>query len=170
MIKKRYSVPALILGLALIGGGTAFAMGPGGFDEDAFTSFSSSEQAAIQQAHAIRAEAETRARAVLDAAGITQDELHEAMKSYHKTQHAKLEAALDSNDYDAFVALIAGSPMANKLTKDTFSKLVEIRQLEKDGDHKGAMELRKELGGVGFMGMGGPGGHGPRPMGGADSK
>lgn len=162
MIKKRYGVPALVLGLAVLGGSSAYAFGPGGFDLTAFSSFSTKEQSAIQKAHEIREAADTEAKAVLDAAGVTEEELHDAMKAYHEKQRGALDAALDSKDYAAFKALIADSPRAQELTEDVFAKLVEIRALEQDGDHKGAMELRKDLAGSGFMDAGAFGDHGPR--------
>ncbi|MBU2103818.1 hypothetical protein KKD95_02285 [Patescibacteria group bacterium] len=167
MIKKRYSVPALILGISMIGGSTAFAMGPGGFNLAAFSSFSTDEQAAIQQANDIQSEARTQAQAVLEAAGVTQDEMRKAMGTYHEQQRANIEATLEDNDYAGYAALVAGSPQADALTEDVFSKLVEIHQLQKDGDREGAMELRKELADSGFK-MGG--GHGSRPDGGKGGK
>lgn len=167
MIKKRYGVPALILGLTMLGGSSAYAFGPGGFDLAAFSSFSSEEQAAIQEANEIRQSAEEEAQAVLNAAGITKDELRDAVRSHGKQQHTALAEALDSNDYDAYKALIADSPKADQLTEDVFAKLVEIRELEQDGDREGAMELRKELKDLGFMSHGfggkGHGSKGPRP-------
>lgn len=163
MIKKQFGIPALIIGLMVLGGSTAYAFGPGGFDAEAFSSFTASEQAAIEKAHEIREAAETEAQAVLSAAGITKDELHSAMRAYGEKQHAKLAEALENNDYDAFVALTAGNPNAEKITKDIFAKLVEIHKLEKAGDHEGAMELRKDLKDSGFMGPVGHGPMGPRP-------
>ena len=164
MIKKRYGVPALILGLAMIGGTSAYAFGPGGIDVAAFSGFTSGEQAAIQKAHEIRQTADEEAKAVLEAAGVTEEEMRTAMDSFREAQHEKLDAALESNDYDAFKALVAGSPMEENLTEDIFAKLVEIHELEESGDREGAMELRKELADDGFMGGFGLG-HGPKPVG-----
>lgn len=170
MSKKRYAIPALILGLALLGGGaTAYAaFTPGTLPSEVLTKFTTDQQAAIQKAQDIRSTADAEAKAVLDAAGVSEDALHSAMDSFLKEQHTKMDAALDANDYAAFEAAVAGSPMADKLTQDIFTKLVQIRSLEKSGDHAGAMKLRQELGADGFMG--GPGGHGHggpmgRPMG-----
>lgn len=161
MTKKRYAIPALILGLALLGGASATyaAFTPGQLPAEVLSSFTADQQTAIEKAEQIREDAQTQAKAVLDAAGVSQDQLHTAMDTYRKAQHDKMDAALDANDYAAFQAAVAGTPMADKLTQDTFAKLVQIRQLEKSGDHQGAMELRKELGDAGF-GFG-PGGHGP---------
>lgn len=162
MIKTRYAIPGLLVGVALLGGGTAYAFGPGGFDMDAFASFTQEEQSAIQKAHDIRESALKEAEAVLAKAGVTKEEMHDAMKAYHQEHKQAMDDALDANDYEAFVALMADTPMAENITEATFSKLVEIRSLEKSGDKEGAQELRKELrdevGFGGLMGMG-HGGH-----------
>ncbi len=167
MFKKRYAVPALILGLALLGGSTAAyaAFTPGQLPAAVLSGFTSDQQVAIQKAQDIRSAAETEAKAVLTAAGVTEDALHTAMETYHDAERTKMDAALDANDYAAFQALVAGTPMADTLTEDIFAKLVQIRSLEKSGDHEGAMTLRKELGDVGFKGgFGGHGPHGSAPM------
>jgi galactokinase len=146
MMKKRYAVPALLFGLAVIGGSTAYAFGPGNSDLEAFASFSDQEQAAIQQADDIRETAEKEAQAVLEAAGLTQDELRETMHAYRESKRTEMDAALEANDYEAFTALVAGSPMADELTEDTFASLVEIHELEQAGDREGASALRESLG------------------------
>lgn len=165
MIKKRYAIPTLMLGATLLGGSSAYAaFGSRTFDATAFTSFSAAEQTAIQKAFDIRQKAHQEAEAVLEAAGITHEQMREAMQAAHQKDRAAVEAALDANDYSAFKALIAKSPMADNLTAEVFAKLVEIRKLEKAGDKVGARELRKELAESGFrgVGLGGFGGHGPR--------
>lgn len=158
-MKKQYAIPALILGLALLGGGTATyaAMTPGSLPADVLSQFSDDQQAAIEKARDIRQTAETEAQAVLSAAGVSEDQLHSALETHMKAQREAENAALDDNDYTAFQTAVAGSPMADKLTEDVFAKLVQIRQLEKSGDHEGAMKLRQELGDAGF----GPRGHAP---------
>lgn len=168
MIKKRNAVPALLLGLVLLGtGSAAYAAfgGPGELPSKVLSAFSADEQAAIQQAQEIRSSAEAEAQAVLDAAGVTEDALHTAMTSFREEQRTALNEALDNNDYDAYKALVANNPNADELTQDIFTKLVDIRELEQSGDREGAMELRQELKDSGFMGggHGGPGRMGPPP-------
>lgn len=163
VIKKRYAVPALILGMALLGGGTAFAATGGTLDVSKLAGFTDAQKSAISQAFELRKNADTQARAMLEAAGVDQTKLHQAMRGMHEEMHTKMNAALDANDFAAFQALTAGTPMADKATASNFAKLVEIRKLEKAGDKAGAEKLRKELGfgkGLGGM-MGGKG-----PMGG----
>jgi len=160
MIKKRYGIPALVLGLAMIGGTSAYAaFGPGSLDMSAFSDFSATQQSAIKEAQEIRDSADEEARAVLEAAGVSQEDMRDAMQAYHETKHAAGEAALEANDFDAFKATVAGTPMEDKLTEDTFATLVKIHSLMESGDKEGAMELRKELGDAGMMGgpMGFPG-------------
>lgn len=171
MNKKRYAVPALVLGMALLGGTTAAyaAFTPGAVPSDVLAGFSTDQQAAIQKAQDIRTTAETQSKAVLDAAGVSENALHKAMGAYHQKHRTALDAALDANDYEAFKGLVAGTPMASSLTPDVFAKLVKIHSLEKSGDRAGAQALRKELGATGFgFGPGGKGGMmhdaSPRPM------
>lgn len=160
IIKKRYAVPALVLGVALLGGGTAFAATSGTFDASKLSGFTDAQKSAIEQAFTLRKNADIQAKAMLDAAGVDQQKLHDAMRGQHDAMHAKMDAALDANDFSAFQALVAGTPMADKATTETFAKLVEIRKLEKAGDKAGAQALRKELGfGKGPGGM--MGGKGP---------
>lgn len=154
---KKFAVPALVIGLAVIGGGTAFAAG-NGFDTSALTGFTDAQKTAIEQAFEIRKDADEKAKQILTDAGVDQKKLGEQMRSQHEAKRKAMDAALDANDYAAFQTAVAGSPMADKLTTDVFAKLVEIRTLEKSGDKEGAMKLRKELGtevGFGGMGMGG---------------
>lgn len=167
-IPKKYAIPALALGLLVMGGATASAAtGQIGIDVSTLAQFTDTQKTAIEKAFQIRKDANEQAKSVLSAAGVDEEKLHEAMRSQHGAKGAemrsKLEAALDANDFAAFQALGANTPMQDKLTSDTFAKLVEIRKLEKAGDKEGAMKLRQELGFGAGMGMGGMmrGPHGP---------
>lgn len=155
MIKKQHFIPAVLLGFALLGGSTAYAFG-GGIPLGAFKGFTAEKQAAIQKAEDIRQNAEKEAKATLDAAGVTREEMHTAMMAYH-TEHMKaMDAALEAKDFDAFKALMKDMPMADSLTQDAFNTLVEIHALEKKGDREGAQKLRESLKDSGFaphMGM-----------------
>ena len=150
-------MPALLLGVITVGGATAYAAGPS-MDLTALTGFTDAQKTAITEAFQIRKDAGTKAKAVLDAAGVDETKLRDAMHAQHEGERAKFDAALDANDYAAFTALVAGSPRADTITPEIFAKLVQVRALDKAGDHKGAMELRKDLGvGMGFGGeRGGP--------------
>ncbi len=158
-LSKKFAVPALVIGLAVLGGGTAFAAS-NGFDASTLTGFTDAQKTAIEQAFQIRKDADDKAKQVLTDAGVDQKVLGEQMRSQHEAKRKAMDAALDANDYAAFQTAVAGSPMADKLTTDVFAKLVEIRKLEKSGDREGAMKLRKELGTeAGFRGPGMGGDH-----------
>lgn len=163
MIQKRYAIPALVLGLTLVGGATASAFGPN-LSNEALSSFTADEQVAIQKAFSIREAAEKEADAVLTQAGVTKEELRTAFKAEHEKHRQVIDAALDANDYNAFIAAAKAGPQGEKITTEIFAKLVEIRKLEKAGNREGAMELRKTLQADGFMGPrgGGMGERGPR--------
>ncbi len=161
-ISKKYAVPMLALGIMVAGGTTALAAAGPDIALSTLTGFTDAQKAAIEKAFQIHKTADAEAKSVLDAAGVDPSKLREAMRGQHEAMHEKMEAALDANDFAAFQALAVNTPMADKLTSETFAKLVEIRKLEKAGDKEGARELRRELGvGMG-MGMGGMRGqHGP---------
>lgn len=169
MMTKRNGMFALMVGLALAGTGTAAyaSFTPGQLPAAVLAKFTTSEQAAITQAQDIRAKADVEAEAVLTNAGVTKDELHDALKSAREAERTAMDTALTNNDYDAYAALVAGHPQADSLTKEIFAKLVEIRSLEVSGDTTGAKELRDSgfkgmMGEKGGEGMGGEHGHGPR--------
>lgn len=156
-ISKKYAVPMLVLGIMAAGGATALAASGPELQLASLTGFTDAQKAAIGKAFQIHKTADADAKSVLDAAGVDPSKLHEAMRGQHEAMHTKMDAALDANDYSAFQALVAGTPMKDKLTADTFAKLVEIRTLEKAGDKEGAMKLRKDLGFNGPReGFGGP--------------
>lgn len=54
--------------------------------------------------------------------------------------------ALDNNDYTAWKEAVSDSPIADEVTEDNFSKLVESHNLMQSGDFEGAREIREELG------------------------
>lgn len=153
-------MPALLLGVITVGGATAYAAGPS-LDVAALAGFTDAQKTAITEAFQIRKDAGTKAKTVLDAAGVDQTKLRDAMHAQHEGERAKFDAALDANDYAAFTALVAGSPRADTITPEIFAKPVQVRALDKAGDREGAMELRKELGLEKGMGFGGERG-GPR--------
>lgn len=166
LIKKKIIIPGLFLGALLATGATASAFYPGTLDLAAFADFSDTQKAAIEDAFEIRQTAEAEATAVLDAAGVDREAMHEAMHEYRDVQREAFDAALEANDYEAFAELVANTPMADDLTQEVFAKLVEAHTLREAGDDDGAraiMEaLKTDLGVEGFPGFGpgGRGGHG----------
>jgi hypothetical protein len=160
MVKKQYVIPGVLLGIVtLLGGHAALAFGGDFFESEAFSHFSAEEQTAIQKAHDIHVKAQEEAHDVLEAAGVTREEMHAAMRSFHEKERAAMHEALGDNDFEGFKALVAGSKMDEHLTEEMFDKLVEIHSLETSGDREGAREIRMELKDEGLMFMGRGMGH-----------
>ncbi len=159
---KQTVLPALLLGLTLVGAGSVALADftPSQLPAAVLSKFTAAQQTALTQAHDIRVKADVEAKAVLTAAGLTEKDMHTAMDSYRDTELKAMDTALTNNDYAAFTTLIANSPDASAMTTDIFAKLVKIHALEVSGDRAGAMTLRKELRDAGFKGMGMMGGHG----------
>lgn len=145
----KYTVPAFAFGLLALGTGSAYAF-QGGLPLAAFSSFSSGQQAAIERSQEIMSNARTEADKVLSEAGISREDMHSAMASFHKEHMKAVDDALDANDYAAFTKAIADMPMSADVSEADFAKLVEIRKLQQTGDREGAQALRKELIDSGF--------------------
>lgn len=62
------------------------------------------------------------------------------------TLHAKIEAAIEANDYNAWATLMGNKGVAQKINKDNWPKFVQIHTLEEQGKTQEANVLRKELG------------------------
>lgn len=119
---------------------------------------------ALEEAHTVRQDSREKAKQILEDAGIDQalmKEIREARHEVMQSERAAIKAALEAEDYDAFVAAIADTPMAEKdISESDFAKLVEAHALRKAGDHEGARTIMEELGLTGpdkGNGFGGPG-------------
>ncbi|MBP7006954.1 MAG: hypothetical protein KBC44_03090 [Candidatus Pacebacteria bacterium] len=157
MKKSKYLIPALAIGI-LFSGGALYAFGGPVWDSETYKSFSTEEQSAIKQAFEIRSTANEEARTVLEKAGVDMDAMHEAMRKGRGAHHEEMEKIMESGDYQAFLKLTEGSPMADDITEAKFNKMVEAHKLMEAGDKEGAREIMDELG-VGGKGFGGPGRH-----------
>lgn len=64
--------------------------------------------------------------------------------------HKQVKAAVEQNDYNAWVTAVSESKMAekhaDKINEETFGKLVEAHELFQSGDKEAAKEIMKELG------------------------
>lgn len=126
-------------------------------------SLTDTEQTALEQVREIEETARAEAKQVLEDAGITDErmeEIHDAMREAHQAEHEAIEAAIKANDFAAYTAAVADSPMAGEIdTEAEFAKLVEAHTLREAGDHDGARAIMEELGlkgpGFGGKGMGG---------------
>ena len=79
---------------------------------------------------------------------ITQEEV-DARTAKHierKATHEAARSAVESNDYTAWATAIADSPMAENATTEMFATLVEAHTLHETGDHEGARALMQESG------------------------
>ncbi len=132
-------------------------------------SLTPTEQTALEEARAIRDEANEEAESVLEAAGIDDKrmkEIHDAMRESHEETQTAIKAAIKANDYEAYKTAVADTPMADQIdTAEKFAQLVEAHTLMDSGDHDGAKAIMETLGikgphGGGMM----PGGNrGSRP-------
>jgi hypothetical protein len=154
-MKSKYVVPGLMLGALLTVGATASAFSGGMMNVDALTNFTSEQKAAITKAFEIRKAAHDEAEAVLAAAHVDRDSLRDAMHAQHEAHREAMDAALEADDYSAFKALVADTPLAEKLTEDVFNKLVEAHTLREAGDFAGARTIMETLDlGMGMEGFG----------------
>lgn len=145
--KTKFVAIPLLLGVVLVGGAASvFAFSPADITGAAFENFSAEEREAIQKAFEIRQAAEEEARDVLDEAGLSEEEIREAIQAAHEAAREKLEAALEANDYESFVELSADAPFADSMNEDLFDKMVEAHDLRESGDEEGAREIMKGLG------------------------
>lgn len=157
MKKSKYLIPALAIGI-LFSGGALYAFGGPVWNSETYKNFSTEEQNAIKQAFEIRSTANEEARAVLEKAGVDMEAMHEAGRGERQARHEEMEKVMESGDYQAFLKLVEGSPMADDITEAKFNKMVQAHKLMKAGDREGAREIMDELG-VGGKGFGGPGKH-----------
>lgn len=92
---------------------------------------------------------------------ITQEEADArlAKQAEHKAHMDASRTALENNDFDAFSAAVAGTPMETKVDAKTFAKMVEAHNLREAGDHEGARAI---MDAIGIHPDGPMGDHGPR--------
>lgn len=105
---------------------------------------------ALEQAKEIRTSAHDKAEQVLTDAGIDKEKMNEVRSAMHEGRmehHEAVETAIENNDYNAFVAAIRDTPLAEKITsRADFEKMVEAHTLKESGDREGARTIFKELG------------------------
>lgn len=70
----------------------------------------------------------------------------EARMESMREAHDAIEAAIETNDYNAFVLASSGMPMSDKITEENFAKFVEAHDLRESGDIEGARAIMNELG------------------------
>jgi hypothetical protein len=73
-------------------------------------------------------------------------------------QHAAVQKALETNNYNEWKKLMAGRPIVNKISEGNFAKFAEMHKLMTQGKFQEANKIRTELG-LG-QGQGNGNGHG----------
>jgi len=109
------------------------------------------QQTAFEIARELREEGKvTKARDVLIKAGINEATLKKVRTAMHDERHAQKEPmkeALQANDFEAFISVIADSPLADIITtKEDFDSFKEAYELRESGDKVGAKVIFDELG------------------------
>jgi hypothetical protein len=69
-----------------------------------------------------------------------------AKRAAHQVKREAVRVAIENNDYSAWSTAMAGTPLADKVTPETFARLVEAHNLREAGDHEAAREIMEELG------------------------
>lgn len=76
----------------------------------------------------------------------TQADAHIAQMQAHRAKHEAVRIALQNNDFAAFTAAVAGSPLENEVTAENFSRFAEAHRLMENGDREAAKAIMDELG------------------------
>lgn len=85
------------------------------------------------------------ARDTLIEAGFDEEKLR-SLREARRAVHAEIKAAVEAEDYDAFVEASIGTPMEERVTsKEAFSLLVEAHNARQAGDTETAREIMNEL-------------------------
>jgi DNA-binding transcriptional MerR regulator len=107
---------------------------------------------ALETAHKLRDEGSDRSevKEVLEDAGLDREkmqEIREAVRGEREAKRAAVHAALESGDYEAFLAVAGDGPRAALIdTEEKFERLAEAHELREAGDREGAREIMDELG------------------------
>ncbi len=102
---------------------------------------------AVQVAQELKATGQLeQARATLESAGVTKETMQHIREVAKEAKQA-MQAAVERNDYQAFVVAIADSPLAEIITTESdFKQFAAAHELRGVGDRDGARELLSELG------------------------
>ena len=138
MKKSLLALPALVILLG-VGGTTAYAQGFGALD------LTEEQQASLDTLRDLMHDGKIEeAKAFAEANGLPSLRHGVHIRLDQETVEA-IDAALESNDFEAFVELTADAPFADDLTPEAFAKLVEAHTLMEAGDMDGARAILDEL-------------------------
>lgn len=109
------------------------------------------QRSAFETAHELRKEGDLdAARDVLKDAGVdigVIESVRKAMHEHKQAMRSAIDQAIETDDYEAFLAAIADSPLADIITtKEDFELFKEAHQLHENGEHQSAKEIMEELG------------------------
>jgi hypothetical protein len=108
---------------------------------------SAEQKTAITRARELRENGDyNAARDSLVNAGIDENVLKRLHEAKHQVE-LEMQAALAANDYEAFIASIAQTPLADLITTEAdFEQFSSAQALRDDGDYPAAKEIYDELG------------------------
>jgi hypothetical protein len=124
-----------------------------------------SQVSALETAHEMKANGTDRdeVKTYLEENGVDSDtikEIRQASREVRQAQREAVRTALESDDYNAFLAAIADSPLSESITSEAdFAMFQEAHELRASGDKEGVQELLAELGIEKSDGRGHKGGH-----------
>ncbi len=134
----------------------AFAVtvtGASAFSSDALqkAGLTNDQISAFEEARTLRQSGDKDgARDVLVNAGIdqeTMDSLREAMHEERDANREAINSAVEADDYDAFLAAIEGTPLADVINSEAdFEQYAKAYELMKSGDKDAAKEIFDDLG------------------------
>ena len=97
----------------------------------------------LSQMHDLRSDGKhEEAQKIHDQLGLPQ-RLHR-MHRMHSNE--AVQTALKNNDFSAWQEAVKNRPIAEKVTKEDFSKMVELHNFREGVEHQKANKIRKELG------------------------
>lgn len=112
---------------------------------------SDEQKTALEAAYELKKEGDReKAREVLEAADIdlqTVESLREAVRVYRQEMKTAVHEAIEHEDFAAFKAAAADSPIADIVTtKPAFEELVQAHKLQEEGAYREAQAIFDELG------------------------
>lgn len=102
----------------------------------------------LKEVHELVREGEyEEAEELIEASNLSEEQKERILNwiEKHGSRHA-IRAAVESGDYEAFVALTADAPFADLVDEEFFEALQEAHELREAGDRKGAREALSETG------------------------
>lgn len=147
MWSKKTIVALIVLALILVAGVSSVYAYQGHFAKK----FSPEKIEAMKKAHQFVKEGNyEEARAIKEKLGLNMKHLKGKFfkgKAFHSPEkHEAVQAAIEAQDYSVWVEAVGEDcPMAQKITEDNFSQLLEVHKLKQTGDYKAATEIWQAL-------------------------